>query len=272
MKYDLHTHTIFSDGELTVEGNVQTAIERGLNGLAISDHDNLEAWKLIDNNTYPIPVIKAVELSTYHNKENVHILGYYLNNNGSYKELEDFLADLREKRKTRTQKMIKLLEEQGIYITYEDVLKYADGAVARPHVAQAVIASYPEQNYTIQDVFDLYIGDGKPAYVKTSDFQTIDAIDLLHRNNCLAILAHPLQIKKQDYRGILDLGVDGVECYYPYENNSDYQEVIDEAKKRNIIITGGSDFHGPHVRNTMGRAYLEGEESNQFLKRINLNK
>ena len=268
MKYDLHTHTTFSDGELTVEGNVNLAVERGLDGIAISDHDNLEAWKLIDNNKYPIPVIKGVELSTYYNNENVHILGYYLNNGQSYKKLEDFLTDLREKRKTRTMKMIHLLEEQGINITYEEVLKHADGAIARPHIAEAIIEKYPERNYTIQDVFDLYIGNDKPAYVKTSDFQTVDAIKLLHDNNCLAVLAHPLLIKKQDYKELLNLDIDGVECYYPYEDK-DYQEVLEEARKRNLIITGGSDFHGPIVRNTMGKAYLEGEELNTFLRKIN---
>lgn len=268
MKYDLHTHTILSDGELSVDGNVKRAIELGLDGLAISDHDNIDSWQIIDNNTYDIPVIKAVELSTYYNKENVHILGYYLNNGKSYQNLEKFLTDMRKKREDRVYKMIELLKKQGIEITYDEIKCHADGAIGRPHVAEAIIEKYPEKNYSIQDVFDLYIGDGKPSYVQVSNFQTTDAIKLLHDNNCLAVLAHPLLIKKIDYREILDLPIDGVECYYPYEEGQDYSEVIKEAKRRNLIITGGSDFHGPNVRNTMGLSYLESPELEEFLNRI----
>ena len=269
MKYDLHTHTKYSDGELSIEGNVKRAIELGLDGIAISDHDNIDSWKEIDNNNYPIPVLKAVELSTYFNGDNVHILGYYLNNNGSYKELDDFLTDMRIKREARTNKTIELLHKQGIDITYENIKKHADGAIGRPHIAAAIIEAYPEKNYSIQDIFDLFIGDGKPSYVKISNFQTVDAIKILHENNCLAILAHPHQLKKVDYKEILDLGVDGVECYYPYDNNLDYQDVLEEATKRNILITGGSDFHGPNVRNTMGKEYSKGENLKRFLKTIN---
>lgn len=270
MKYDLHTHTIFSDGELTVEGNVNRAIELGLDGIAISDHDNIDSWEIIDNNKYPIPVIKAVELSTYYKNENIHILGYYINNNKPALKLATFLKEMREKREKRVYKMIELLKKQGIEITYEDIKKHADGAIGRPHVAKAIIEKYPEKNYTIQDIFDIYIGDGKPSYVKTSNFQTTDAIKLLHDNNCLVVLAHPLLIKKVDYKEILDLNIDGVECYYPYKNNEDYNEVIKEAKKRNLIITGGSDYHGPNVRNTMGEEYNKGEDLKVFLDKIML--
>ncbi len=269
MKYDLHTHTKYSDGELTIDGNVKKAIELGLDGIAITDHDNIDTWQEIDNNEYEIPIIKGVELSTYYKGESVHILGYYLNNNGSYEKLDQFLKDMRHKREKRTLKIIELLKEYGINITYKNIEKFADGAIGRPHIAKAIIEAYPQNNYTIQDIFDLYIGDGKPCFVKISEFQTEDAIRILKENNCLAILAHPLIIKKVDYREILSLGVDGVECYYPYDENKDYQEVINEAKKRKILITGGSDYHGPTVRNTMGREYLEGEELIRFLKSIN---
>ena len=77
MKYDLHTHTKYSDGELDVDGNVKRAIELGLDGIAITDHDSIESWKIIDQNDYAIPVIKGVELSTFYNGTSVHILGYY---------------------------------------------------------------------------------------------------------------------------------------------------------------------------------------------------
>ena len=271
MKYDLHTHTKYSDGELTIEGNVRRAFELGLDGIAICDHDNIDSWQEIDNSKYEISLIKGVELSTYYKGENIHILGYYLNNNSPYEELDKFLKDMRKKRETRTKRIIELLKKQGINIEYKNIEKFADGAIGRPHIAKAIIEAYPQKNYTIDKIFDLYIGNGKSCYVKTSELQTEDAIRILKENNCLAILAHPLLIKKVDYKEILSLGVDGIECYYPYENKKDYHEVIKEAQKRKILITGGSDYHGPIIRNTMGKEYLEGEELEMFLKAINKN-
>lgn len=267
MKLDLHTHTNYSDGENTVKENVVRAKELGLDGIAITDHDNISSWDDIDKiNDYII--IKGVELSTYYNNCSVHVLGYYLNDNNDYSELKDFLIDMREKRIIRLKKMIELLKQFDIELTEEEILNEADGAVGRVHVAKAIIKKYPERNYTIKEIFDKYIDNGRPAFVQTSKLTTQDAINLLKRNNCLVVIAHPLLIEKADYKEILKLNIDGVECFYPYENK-DYNEVIEIAKNNNLMITGGSDYHGKNVRNTMGKAYLTTPYTEEFLKRIN---
>lgn len=268
MKFDLHTHTKYSDGDLDINGNVKRTIELGLDGIAISDHDNIDSWKEIDANSYDISVIKGVELSTYYNNENIHVLGYYLNDGESYEELDSFLTKLRKERFERVNKIINLLKPMGIDIKYEDVIKFADGSVGRPHIAMAIMEKYPEKNYDMQDIFDLYIGNDAPAYVKTSDFEMIEAIKLLKRNHCLVVLAHPLLIKKQSYKDILELGFDGIETFYPYDE-FDYREVYDYVKDKDYIITGGSDYHGPVTRDTMGKSYLEGDYLAKFLQRIN---
>ncbi len=272
VKYDLHSHTIYSDGEFTVEGNVNRAISLGLDGIAISDHDNIDSWKDIDNKKFDIPVIKALELSTFTNGENVHVLGYYLNDNGDYSELDNFLKEMRENRDKRVYRIIDLLKQLDINVTYENIIKYADGSVGRPHVAKAIIEAYPERNYTIDEIFDNFIGDGKPAYVPSSNLDTKDAIDILHRNHCIAVLAHPLLIdnKKVNYKDLLNYPFDGVECFYPYKDES-YQEVLDIANEKNLLVTGGSDFHGPNVRDTMGLEYNRDHYLERFLKRINQN-
>lgn len=267
MKLDLHTHTIYSDGELTVKESVEKARKLGLDGIAITDHDNIESWNDIDEIDDFI-VIKGVELSTFHNNENIHLLGYYLNNNKSYEELDKFLKELREYRIERIRKIIELLKQFKIYLTEEEILKEADGAVGRPHVAAAIKKKYPEREYTNEYIFENFIGNGKPAYVPTKNFQTIDAIKMLKRNNCIAVIAHPLIIKKFDYKKLFKLNIDGIEVFYPYDNKS-YKEVLKEAKKNKLLITGGSDFHGPNVRDTMGKEYLKDEYAEKFLKKIN---
>ena len=267
MKLDLHTHTIYSDGELTVEESVEKARKLGLDGIAITDHDNIDSWKDIDNIDDFI-VIKGVELSTYYNNENIHLLGYYLNNNKNYEELDNYLKELRIKRKERIKEIINKLKQFKIELTEEEILVEADGAVGRPHVAKAIMKKYPEREYTKDYIFDNYIGNGKPAYVPTFNFQTIDAIKMLKRNNCIAVIAHPLIIRKFDYKKLLKLNIDGIEVFYPYDNKS-YKEVLKEAKKHKLLITGGSDFHGPNVRDTLGEEYLKDEYVELFLKKIN---
>ena len=267
MKLDLHTHTNYSDGELSVEDNIKRAKELGLNGIAITDHDNIDSWKDI-NKIEDYLIIKGVELSTYYKDENVHLLGYYLNNDKPYEELENFLIDLREKRKERVNKIIRLLKQFDINLTAEEIFKEADGAVGRPHVAKAIMKKYPERNYTKDYIFDNFIGNDKPAYVPTYNLLTIDAIKLLKRNNCIAVIAHPLLLKKIDYKELLNLDIDGIEVFYPYKEKS-YDKLLKDAKKKDLIITGGSDFHGPVVNNSMGREYLRDPHTKIFLKKIN---
>lgn len=267
---DLHTHTNNSDGEYTVLENINLARENKYRAIAITDHDNINSWNLIDDYD-DIIAIKGVELSTFYKGDSVHILGYYLNNGGSYKQLEDKLKSLQDKREKRVHKMIELLHQFDIYLTYEEIVKYADGVVARPHVARAIMEKYTDREYTSQYIFENFIGDDKPAYVPTENLDTYDAIKLLHDNNCIAVLAHPLYIKKFNYQEIKDLGIDGIECFYAYFDidEKECKKVLKFAKENNLIVTGGSDFHGPNVRNTFKESYLEGEYEDIFLKVIN---
>ena len=274
MKYDLHTHTKFSDGELDVAGNVKRAIELGLDGVAITDHDSVESWKVIDESDFAIPVIKGVELSTFYNGASVHILGYYKNDGSDYSKLDSFLQMLRENRKKRVMKIIKLLKTMDIDLTYEEIAKYADGTIGRPHIAQAIMDKYPEKNYTMNDIFDIYIGNGKPAYVPTYNLDTKDGIKLLHDNHCIVLLAHPLLIdtRKCDYKKLMKEDFDGIEVFYPYSNSEKYKIVLNFTKGKKYVIGGGSDYHGPNVRDTMGKAYNNGDYLEHFLEKINMKK
>lgn len=268
-KIDLHTHTIYSDGDLDILGNVLKAIEVGLDAIAITDHDSIESWKDIDEKQYDIPVFKGVELSTYYKNDAVHVLGYYLNDGGDYSELETFLENMRMLRLKRLTRMIELLEKEGIFLTIDEILKEADGAVARPHVAKAIIKKYPEKNFTIHDIFERYIGDDAPCFVPVSKFETADAIQLLKRNHCLVVLAHPLLITKFNYQELADLGLDGIECFYHYELMPD-DDVLSFALHSDLFVTGGSDFHGPITRNSIGTAYLEEPYISRFLEAIHM--
>lgn len=271
MRLDLHTHTTYSDGDLDINGNVLEAIKHNLDGIAITDHDNIDSWEEIDNNNYPITVIKGVELSTYYKGESVHLLGYYLNDGGDYLELNKFLINTRKERIERLNKIIDLLSKYDIILTPKEIIREADGAVARPHIARAIMKKYSDRGYTKEYIFDNYIGNDAPCYVPVNNFQTEDAVKLLHDNHCLAVVAHPLYIKKFNYRELKDLGIDGIESIYPYEFDNS-KDVLKFTEKNNLIVTGGSDFHGPRTRDTIGKTYVDGERSKIFLKTINYKK
>lgn len=271
MRLDLHTHTTYSDGDLAIEGNVKRAIELGIDGIAITDHDNIDTWEEIDEENYPIMVIKGVELSTYYKGSSVHVLGYYLNDGGDYQELDDLLKKTREDRLKRIDKMISLLKPLGIELTREEILTEAHGAVARPHVAKAIMKKYPELGLSMDDVFDNYIGNDAPAYVPVNHFLTTDAISLLKRNHCLAVIAHPLLIKNVDYHELLDLDIDGIEGFYSYDFVPE-EDVVKVGDETGILVTGGSDYHGPITRDTMGSITVDDERAKIFLKRIHYKK
>lgn len=271
MKIDLHTHTTYSDGEFDIKGNVSLAKKLGLDGIAITDHDSVDSWREIDSSDYDFKVIKGVELSTYHKGDVVHILGYHLNDGGDYDELEDFLRKTKKDRMMRLKKIIKLLGKYDINITVDEVLEEADGVVARPHIAAAIIKKYPERGYTKDDLFRDYLGNDGPCYVEINNYEAKDGIELLKRNHCLVVLAHPLYIKKFDYKELVLFGLDGIESFYQYRFDTS-DEVLKFSLENNLIVTGGSDFHGPHVRNTMGKVYLEGNYVEKFLNRINFRK
>ena len=271
LKYDLHTHTSYSDGDLDILGNVKNAIKLGLDGIAITDHDNIDGWEEIDNNTYKIDVLKGVELSTYYKGDSVHVLGYYLNDGGDYSELDSFLKKTREERLIRVKKIIELLKQYDIDVTYEEILAEADGAVARPHIAKAIIKKYPERGYTSTYLFDNYIGNDRPCYLPVNYFDTRDAIELLKRNHCLDVIAHPLLITKFDYKELAKYEIDGIEAIYNYQSDIK-NDVLSFTLNNKLIVTGGSDYHGPVTRDSMGSVYLEGKYVYDFLDKINKNK
>ena len=268
MKADLHNHTIYSDGILTPFELSKYAKEKKLDLIAITDHDSTNAFK--EENNYSVPIIKGVELSTFHDGENIHLLGYFINNYIP-EELNKLLNTFAEKRKARIYKIItKLKEYYNIELEYDEIAKYADGTIGRVHVAKAICEKY---GGTIDDAFDNYIGNKQKAYVKTQNFAYEDAIATLHKNNAIAVLAHPVLIKENNIEELIKYGIDGIEVYHSKHSKENTEEYLEYAKKYNLLITGGSDFHYYPEKTTdadLGKATISGEDLEKFLNKLNL--
>ncbi|MDQ0200817.1 PHP domain-containing protein [Neobacillus ginsengisoli] len=240
--FDLHLHTTASDGSFSPSEVVKMAAKKGLASIAIADHDTTDGIKeaLQTAKTLNITVIPGIELSTKYKGKNIDILGYHIHES---KELLGVLLKMREHRYNRSQLIVNKFCELGITINFDDVLKYSKGdVIARPHIAKAVVDKGYAKN--IQEVFDLYLGDGKPCAVDKMVLSPSEGINLIHNAGGTAVLAHPLLIQDDTLvEELLHLPFDGIEVWHRKHNRDDIIRYKKLAEKYKILMTGGSDFH-----------------------------
>lgn len=245
MIIDLHLHTNCSDGSYTPSQVVDIAVKSRLDGIAITDHDSIEGIeaainrsKLYDN----FYIIPGIEFSCIHLDEEVHLLGYFFDYNSP--KVIAFTRNLREARVARGIKIIEKLNNIGIDISLEDVMKYAnENYIGRPHIGKALV----DKNYvnTIDEAFAKYLDRGKPGYAERYRLQINEVIKLIHSENGFVSLAHPGLINNKEILNYcIDVGIDGIEVIHPKHSNRDVLELKSIAKKFNLIETGGSDWHG----------------------------
>lgn len=245
VEVDLHVHTTYSDGTDSPDEVVARAKALGLGAVAITDHDTLEGIEpaIAAGKRHHIEIIPGVELgSDYHGHE-VHILGYLVD-----VQDRDFLARLssiRSDRELRMENMVKKLQDFGFPVHLDRVRAISvKGSLGRPHLAAAMVETGMVK--TKAEAFDQYIGHGKPAYVPRSKLSPEEAVQMLRACGGVAVLAHPglieLPVPLED---LMRAGLDGLEAYHPGHSRelASYYERL--AKKRGLIATGGSDYHGP---------------------------
>jgi predicted metal-dependent phosphoesterase TrpH len=240
--FDLHLHTTASDGSFSPSEVVNMAITKGITTLAITDHDTTSGIKeaMEAGKKLGVKVIPGIELSTKYKGKNIDILGYNISES---KELLETLKKIRDYRENRAKLIVNKFCEIGMYITDEDVQKHSKGeVVARPHIAKAVVEKGYAKN--TQEVFDLYLADGKPCSVDKMVLSPEEGIRLIHQAGGMAVLAHPVLIHDDIItEEIMRLPLDGIEVWHRKHSKEDSVRYKKMAKKYNKEITGGSDFH-----------------------------
>ena len=198
-------------------------------------------------------------MSTDFKNKEIHIVGLFIDI--SNKDFNLTLEKLKEKRKLRNEQIIEKLKKLKIDIDYDELQNISSNKIiTRAHFAKLLI----KKNYveSLSDSFDKYLGEGKPAYVKREVISAKDTISLINNAGGIAILAHPLLYKfnDNDLNEMLDylksLGLKGIECLYSNHTEENTQFLINIAKKHNLKISGGSDFHGDNKPNLdLGTGY-----------------
>jgi predicted metal-dependent phosphoesterase TrpH len=245
MKYDLHLHTTASDGRLNPAALVELARARGLEVIAITDHDSVGGVSeaLEEAGREPgIAVIPGVEINTDLASGELHVLGYFID----YRDADLALAlqKIRESRVGRAQKMVEKLRELGMLIEWSRVQDMARGeSICRPHIAQALL----EKGFVAseREAFDKYIGRNGPAYFGRDKIQPADAVRIVKSAGGLPVLAHPAGIKDLNDL-IIDLksaGLVGLEAYYGEYDSNTVNRMVRLAGEHGLLTTGGADYH-----------------------------
>lgn len=243
MPSDLHIHTTASDGRLSPQEIILSAIKAKLSYIAITDHDTVSGLQQVSNiNTGNLSVISGIEFSTDYPEYEIHILGYNINiYNTQLQQTLDILVSDRQK---RAERILAKLKKLGFIVGYDQVLRIAGtaSAIGRPHIARALV----EKGYfkSVSQVFEQLIGYNGPAYEPHYKLKVPDAINLIKNAGGKAVLAHPgLTNNIEVIQWVIENGIDGIEVYHPTHTTDQEQFFLQIAKTNQLFITGGSDYH-----------------------------
>jgi len=245
---DLHIHSRFSDGALTPEEVILAAKKKGLSAISITDHDAVGAYPFVieKGRELGIEVIPGVELSCGVGKYDIHILAYFIDYEN--KMLLDALEEMRAARYRRAKKIVQNLNDVGIDLQFETVLRFAGrsldggGSIGRPHIAEALL--HEELVYSYREAFEKYLGYDCPAYEEKMQLSPSDVFGLIKGAGGVSIMAHP-GITNVDYLipDLIRQGLSGLEVYHSDHSVPQRKHYAAICKKDRLLFTGGSDFH-----------------------------
>ncbi len=249
---DLHLHSTFSDGVRTPTELVAEAASIGLRAIALADHDNVDGIPeaLEAGHKYGVEVLPAVELSVqWHELCDVHLLGYAFDYNNA--KLKKALGEFRDFRTGRSERILvninRQLSADGRQpLDFAEVKRRAGGTLGRPHIGQTLVALGYVRD--MDEAFNRYL---VPCNEPKRFFPLDEAICLIHHAGGCAVLAHPpfIDVADEHLPQLLDelmaLGLDGLEAYCSGTSNDGIDRYITMARRKGLIVTGGSDYHQP---------------------------
>ena len=250
---DLHSHTNESDGTSSPAQLVETAAAAGVKILGITDHDTFAGFDKAGTfaRDAGIELVCGIELSTKLHGQSVHLLGYFLGNDG-IGEFREWVLDMQASRRDRNVRLVARLRELGFDITLEEAEARGRGMTGRPHFAQLMV----EKGYvrSIRQAFDDYLDESATGYVYRREPQFAEGVERIRKAGGIASLAHPVRVKG-DVPALMPelcgVGLNAIEAYHSDHGPAETELYLSLAAKYGLLVTGGSDFHGdvkPGVR------------------------
>lgn len=245
---DLHVHSIYSDGSCSIEEILTLAKSLGITQIAITDHNNVEgsiiAHELAENDP-DIDTVIGTELTTGYGEAEIHLLGYFPDGS-DYKNVKFILKTNKVRKKLATMETLENLNAMGIDISVNELAEFTSGTINRVHICKAMMKhGYIE---SVKEGFEKYVGDDCPAYVRSERINLLEAIDAIHADGGIAVIAHPFEYVNQldvwEFLNAVDPSIEGIECYHPSATPEEADQLAEFARAHGKRITGGSDFHG----------------------------
>lgn len=275
---DLHAHTIASDGEKTPTELIDMALEEKLEAIAITDHDTVdgikEAYEYSKNKD--ILFVPGIELEANVEKGQMHILGLFIDFENP--ELNEILSKIKEARNRRNDFFIIEFNKMGFEITIDELKEVSGGKIiGKPHFAKIFL----RKNYiqTKAEMFDNYFNKPPLNTVKKASFSPEVIIKAIKNANGIVILAHPQSLKLDDQdlvekiKELKTYGLDGLECYHSNQTPEQMARFKEIAKNLNLVISKGSDYHGPITKPDVELAYgkngnIVSDEESEIIQKL----
>jgi 3',5'-nucleoside bisphosphate phosphatase len=255
---DLHCHSLFSDGTLTPQELIMLAKQVGLSGLSITDHDSVEAYETAKKIAKEEQILlgTGAEFSCVFKERNVHVLAYDIDIKEP--ELIAFCQRHLERRTERNRVILEKLKKMNILLEEQELLNMGR-MIGRPHIA--LLLKRKGYVSSMKEAFNLYIGDDKPCYYRGTSFSIEETLTLIHKAGGKAFIAHPHLLQGFNaLKELLNFPFDGIECHYARLPADQERRYIKLAKERNLLISGGSDFHGESSEHTpLGSSWVDEE-------------
>ncbi len=255
MLIDLHTHTNASDGTDSPSELIDKAINRGINILALTDHDTTRGWSeassalLNHSSQSAMKLVLGAEISCQdENGISIHMLGLLFN--PDYQPLFEVLELTRENRHSRMERIIARLNEAGIDITLDEVnaQRKGDATLGRPHLADALVARGHVASR--DEAFAALLHNKSKFYINHYSPSPVETIKLIKAAGGVAVIAHPLAsqrgrtISMDLFESLISAGLDGIEVDHRDHSESEKSELLRFAIENELIVTGSSDYHG----------------------------
>ena len=276
---DMHTHTNYSDGDLSPQELIKLAIDKGIGTLAITDHNTIEGIKKVNKNddiivVSGIKIINGIELSAKTDIGRMHILGYGIDLNN-----EALNKKLLEIKDNSINSFLSIMEQikrdYGIRFSYEDIktLVNTNHNLGRPDLAKLCV-KYGYAS-TVQEAFDKYLIEAHNKTRQTSKkLPYQECLELITKSGGITILAHPktLELSEKELlillKEMISYGLKGIEVYHSSHSQEEMSYYLEIASKYDLLISGGSDFHGKTVKPDIELG--TGKNNNIRIKKLSL--
>ena len=250
---DLHTHSSASDGQYSPADLVQKAFDRNIKVLALTDHDTTSGLQEAKQKANELGMIfvPGIEISIDRPKSEFHLLGLGLKTESE--SLKKIIKNAKENRENRNILMVEKLNEHGISVTLQEIKnEFPRSSLGRPQFAEFLKNHGFVKN--IQSAFDKFLSRGKPCFIEKTGIPLDDAISAIYESGGVPVLAHPLSLYlswshlEETVKTFREKGILGLEAYHPGARVVECEKLEFMARRLDLFVTAGSDFHGEAIR------------------------